>query len=394
VGKWERVKLGDICDVITDGVHNTPKLEIAGVPLLDGADIENMRIINNNPTKFISLETDKILSKRCKPMANDILVSSRGSIGKIAIVEDQQDFNIMGNIILCRPKQGRLNSKYVGYYLVKNTATLKNTSHGSSQKGLYLSQMRSFTIPIPPIEIQKKISQTLDTASELIALRKKQLAELDNLIKAVFYDMFGDPVINTNKWKMDNFGDHLVTIDSGWSPKCHDYAAIDGAWGVLKLSAVTSGKFSVMDNKTLPNDLTPDLSIEVYPGDLLFTRKNTKELVGACAYVFETQSKLMISDIIFRLVIKPDLSKIYLWKLFNNENFKKKIQSIANGSAGSMPNISKSRLLLLTIPVPPIDLQNQFAEVVTKIEEQKTIVQKAFDESQYLFDSLMSQYFE
>lgn len=118
----------------------------------------------------------------------------------------------MGNIILCRPKQSILNSKYAAYYLVISSKNLQNTSRGSSQKGLYLSQMRDFQIPLPPLEVQKKVAQTLDAASELVALRRKQLAELDSLIKAIFYEMFGDPVVNEKGWEVKNLNDICCEI--------------------------------------------------------------------------------------------------------------------------------------------------------------------------------------
>jgi type I restriction enzyme S subunit len=83
-----------------------------------------------------------------------------------------------------------------------------------------------------------------------------------------------------------------------------------------------------------------------------------------------------------------------LWGLFNCQTFKPYIQQLAGGSSGSMPNISKGRLKGLKIPIPNNSMQAKFSKIVTKIEEQKALVKKARDETQYLFDSLMSQYFE
>jgi type I restriction enzyme M protein len=94
--KWPIMKLGDASE-IAGGVHITPPLTKIGVPMLDSTDIRDMFIDDSKPSKFISLETDKELSKRCKPQEGDILISSRGSIGKVAIVKRGQNFNIMGN---------------------------------------------------------------------------------------------------------------------------------------------------------------------------------------------------------------------------------------------------------------------------------------------------------
>ena len=93
---WQIKKLSEICNLITDGVHNSPKYVESGIPMLDSKHIkDDFSIDDQNPTKFISQETDNLLSKRCKPLANDLLISSRGSIGKIAIVKKGQNFNII-----------------------------------------------------------------------------------------------------------------------------------------------------------------------------------------------------------------------------------------------------------------------------------------------------------
>ena len=132
---------------------------------------------------------------------------------------------------------------------------------------------------------------------------------------------------------------------------------------------------------------------EVHNGDLLFTRKNTPELVGMATYVFSTPKNLMMPDLIFRLNTKEICSKIFLWQLINHNLFRGKVQNIASGSAKSMSNISKERLGKMSIYLPPIELQNQFAEFVKATDKSKAAIQKSLDETQLLFDSLMQKYF-
>ncbi len=296
-------------------------------------------------------------------------------------------------IIECHDKE-KLYMRYLYYYLYKYVETLRQQSIGGVIKYIKLENLTKANIPIPLYENQKQIAKTLDTAAELLALRIQQLAELDNLIKSIFYDMFGDPMNNEKVWVLHELKDFLISIDSGRSPICYEQPSEKDYWGVLKLSAVTGGKFLPEENKAIISDDDVVQKHEVVEGDLLFTRKNTRELVGACAYVFGTRNKLLLPDTIFRFVTKPTINKIYLWALFNEVNYKFNIQMLATGSSGSMPNISKSKLYDVIIPVPPLNLQTQFAEIVIKIEEQKALVQKAIDETQYLFDSLMSEYFD
>ena len=124
-------------------------------------------------------------------------------------------------------------------------------------------------------------------------------------------------------------------------------------------------------NKALPEAVASRPELEVKAGDLLFTRKNTYELVGACAFVFETRPKLMLSDLIFRFRLKSgaELDPIFLWGLLTVPSKRRQVQTLAGGSAGSMPNISKGRLIELPIEVPPMQLQKEFAQRVRKIRE-------------------------
>lgn len=391
MSKWPLVRLGDVATVVSGTTPSTTVAEYwdGEYNWVTPAEINDGTIVVDKTQRKITALAIANCGLKSFP-AGTVLLSSRAPIGKVAIAGTEMFCNQGFKNLIC----GELiYNKYLFWYLKYKKDYLNSLGRGATFKEISKTIVENVQVPLPPLEVQKKIAQTLDAAAELIALRKKQLAELDNLVKAVFYDMFGDPVKNEKGWIKDSLENHLEKIDGGWSPKCHDYPATDGIWGVLKLSAVTGGEYKETENKALPNEITPQESLEVHPSDLLFTRKNTRELVGACAYVFETQLRLMIPDIIFRLVTKPSVNRIYLWKLFNNKSFRSQIERLANGSAGSMPNISKGRLALLSIPLPPLALQNQFAVIVTKIEEQKALVEKAIDESQYLFDSLMDEYF-
>lgn len=266
-----------------------------------------------------------------------------------------------------------------------NTSTITNIS----QNGL-----KKVNVWLPPLETQKRIVELLDRAQTLIDKRKEQIALMDQLIQSLFYDMFGDPVLNPMGWEVKIFKDFLNNIDSGWSPKCLAYPANENKWGVLKLSAVTGGRYNSSQNKQLPDDVFPKEKNEVKKGDLLFTRKNTKELVGSCAYVFDTPSKLQIPDIIFRLNTKNDVEKLYIWGLFNDQRFRSQITALASGSAASMINISKAKLNKLVIIVPPLELQNIFADRVKNIEFQKNAMTTSLHELENNFNSLMQRAFK
>ena len=130
-------------------------------------------------------------------------------------------------------------------------------------------------------------------------------------------------------------------------------------------------------------------------GDLLLSRKNTYELVGACAYVFETRPKLLLPDLIFRL--RPQegapVEPVYLWGLLTNAAKRREVQTLAGGSAGSMPNISKARLKTLTIELPPLPLQREFAARVAEVRAMEAAQAESRRRLDALFQSLLHRAF-
>ena len=260
---------------------------------------------------------------------------------------------------------------------------------------LYPKDVARLRIPLPPLAEQKRIAGTLDAADALRAKRREALAQLDTLLHSTFLDMFGDPVTNPMGWELEGLDNWLDNIDGGWSPKCLNRRALIREWGVLKLGAVTWCEFDDSDQKALPPGLAPRPELEVAPGDLLFVRKNTHDLVGAVAYVHRVRPKLMLSDLIFRLRLKSGvgIEPTFLWQLLIQPRQRRVIQRFADGSAGSMPNISKTKLKTLKLIRPPLNLQLRFAAIVQSVEEQKTSQRAHLAELDTLFASLQSRAF-
>lgn len=264
---------------------------------------------------------------------------------------------------------------------------------GATIPHIYFKDYCNEQLPNYSFDEQKCIAAVLDKVSNLIALRKQQIAKLDDLVKSRFIELFGDPSSNDMCWEQVPLSICVESIDNGKSFVC-DSAARQGNWpAVLKLSAATYGFYRPEENKAIIDEdqFVEDATVKV--GDLLFTRKNTPELVGMCAYVYDTPSKLMMPDLIFRLNTTDRCNKVFLWKLINHDLFRGRIQVIATGSAKSMSNISKERLLALEIILPPIELQEQFAAFVEQAEKSKLTVQQSLDKLELLKKILMQKYF-
>lgn len=143
---------------------------------------------------------------------------------------------------------------------------------------------------------------------------------------------------------------------------------------ILKLSAVTYGIYNPSENKALPNEKMFIPELEVHAGDLLFSRKNTYEYVGKTAYVKETPPNLMLPDLIFRLVPKNNCRLRYLNLLINHDTYRPIISGLAGGTTGSMPNISKQRLLDLAIPLPPVNVQEGIEPIIEQSDKSKLMI--------------------
>lgn len=282
---------------------------------------------------------------------------------------------------------------YLYYYLKSKKSYVNNLGRGVAQNNINLSILRDLEVPLPTLSVQRQTVDILDKTAKVIKYRLQQLQKLDNLIKARFVELFGNPISNPMKWDTYQLEECLERIDNGKSFICSDKPRVGDAPAILKLSAATYGDYRPNENKALLDESLFVESAEVHAGDLLFTRKNTPELVGTAAYVQNTPSKLMMPDLIFRLVPNEKVNAVFLWQLINCKEFRPVIQAISGGSAKSMSNISKERLGKIKVICPPRELQDSLIPFVEQTDKSKSIIQKALNKVQLLFDSLMQNYF-
>ena len=299
-------------------------------------------------------------------------------------------FHATEHAVVVQPKI-EMNVHWLYYAL--NAMNLGQYATGAAQPGLAVSKLETLSIEIPNISEQNKIAQTLCKVEQLVNFRKQQLAKLDELVKARFVEMFGNPSNNSLGFPYEPLSNCLLSIENGKSFVCSNDMRQEENPAILKLSAVTYGVYQQDENKAILDSSMFVKSAEVHKGDLLFTRKNTPELVGMCAYVNDTAPNLMMPDLIFRLNTNEKINKIFLWKLINHEFFRGKIQNIATGSAKSMSNISKERLEKLAIILPPLHLQNDFAAFVERVDKQKQTVQQSLEKLELMKKALMQEYF-
>ncbi len=167
-------------------------------------------------------------------------------------------------------------------------------------------------------------------------------------------------------WEWVRLGSVVNASEAGWSPTCIGSPRRPGHWGVLKVSAVSWGKFDAMANKELPPELSPKPEYEVKDGDFLLSRANTAELVARSVVVGKAKPKLMLSDKIIRLDVSSQMNRVYLNLCNNNDHAREHYAAQASGTSSSMKNVSREVVLATPIPLPPLPEQTR---IVARVEE-------------------------
>lgn len=379
------VKLGDIINVLSGFAFKSEFFRDAdGFPIIRIRDV----VRGYTDTYYAGPYDEQFVVQN-----GDILIGMDGNFN----AAKWQGGPALLNQRVCKvtAKEQLVDDGYLFHYLPIVLKRIEDATPFVTVKHLSAGDLKGETIPLPPLPEQRRIAAILDKADALRTKRREVVAQLDRLTQSIFVEMFGDPVANTKDWTRHPLGNLLSGIDSGWSPVCLERPAEADEWGVLKLGAVTSCMFDHRANKALPPGVEPVAGIEVKPGDLLFSRKNTYELVAACAFVESTRPGLMMSDLIFRLQVRDEtkVNKRFLHALFTNSRKRAEVQKLAGGSAGSMPNISKAKLLQMQVELPPIALQDEFAARIKRTNQLKATNQSAAVEADLMFSSLQHRAF-
>ena len=269
------------------------------------------------------------------------------------------------------------------YKMTSLSSYFEREARGVAQKGIYLKQLSQLPIPVPPLAEQQRIVAELDLLTEVIDKRRMQLKDLDTLAQSIFYDMFSK---NEESVPLSYY---VGALSAGKSLAGDEICANK----VLKTGAVTYDKFIASEVKNLPIDYKPDEQHKVCKGDVLISRMNTAELVGACAYVWDCPEHYYLPDRLWRAELKDNANGIFIWKTLISSKLKEQIRKIASGTSGTMKNISKPNLLKVSVPKVELNVQQEFADKIQSIEKQKAAINQSIAETQKLLDYTMDKYF-
>lgn len=311
---------------------------------------------------------------------------SRINVGSVDWQRDEERVIVspLYNVFSVSPE---IDQQYLYYYL-KSSATLyriKEVATGSVRDNLRLSMLYDFMIELPSLDIQRQIVSNLDLLASIIRQRNQQLTKLDELIKARFVEMFGDPLNNEKNWNTstlaemcDGIGDGLHGTpeydESGEYPFINGNNLIDGA---IRVNALTKRVNKATYEKHY---------IEISQNAILLSINGT---LGKIA--FFNGEQVMIGKSACYCNLKVEVNRIFVYNIMKTDAFARYLED--NSTKSTIKNVGLKAIREYRLILPPLSLQKQFAAFVEEVDKSKADVQKALDQTQLLFDSLMQQYF-
>ena len=391
-----KVKLGDIAILINgDRGKNYPSqadIVLDGdVPFVNAGHL-NGRNINFSEMNYISKEKYAQLNSG-KFREGDILYCLRGSLGKKAVVNSSIQGAIASSLVIIRPDSMRVDVDYLMFALDSPSIQeqLIKANNGSSQPNLSAASVRGYEVDLPDKKIQEDIVDKLSKVRAIIDARQQELQKLDDLIKARFVEMFGDTVTNSMNWEEHVLSEYIVFLTSG-SRGWAQYFTDESGEVFITIKNVKNNHINLDNVQYImaPNNKEAERT-KVQAGDLLIsitadlgrTGVVDEDIASKGAYINQHLSLVRLDS--------SKISPLYVSYFLETEGGKRQFES--RNQNGVKAGLNFDAIKSLRILVPDKKLQEEYLQFVKQVDKSKVVIQKALDETQLLFDSLMQKYF-
>lgn len=317
--------------------------------------------------------------------ADTVIIGRKGSINNPIYVEEpfwnvDTAFGLSAKREILMPRYLYYFCQYFDFERLNKAVTIPS---------LTKSDLLKIELKLPTIETQKKIVDRLIKVEQIIQLKKRELQKLDTLVKSRFVELFGDPVINSRGWKKALIGDNcFVTKLAGFEYTQYINYEDSGDVVMVKAQNVKNGKLNRKELSFISNEVSDSLPrSQLAPGDVVMTYVGAN--IGDVA-IIDNEYKYHLAPNVAK--IRPDSERynsiyfMYMLMLLN-------AYIVKNSADTAKAALGMERIRKLNVFVPPIELQNQFADFVVSIDKSKSKIQKSLEETQLLFDSLMQKYF-
>jgi type I restriction enzyme S subunit len=416
---WNRVRFGDIAEIIK-GVSYASEdycgpddgmvfLTIKCVSKAGGFKQAGVKYFKGKPAgpQFLN-PGDLLISNTDLTRAGDI-------VGAPLVVPsfDGKQITLSMDLSKVVESNEKVDRQFLYYMLMTDHARrfMKDHASGSTVLHLQTRAVPQLRLEIPKqINEQSKIAEVLSTVDRAIAQTEALIAKQQRIKTGLMQDLltrgidehgnlrneathtFKDSPLGRipAEWDVVPVKSLLRAIDGGWSPSCIDEPPSQGEWGVLKVSAVSSGIYQPNESKRLPGDLSPIPALEVQQGDVLLCRANgVAELVGTCAYVRQTPTRLLLSDKTLRLQPIPKWVTPYVLSLLLGAHSSRlQIMASFSGSSGQK-NISQAQIQCIQVRRPPLAEQERLVSILEKSSDQIRSSRESLEKLRSLKASLM-----
>ena len=384
-------KLGEVCTIVSG---STPKTSVTSY--WDG-NIKWITPAELNEDTFYIMDSVRHITEEGKEKTGlsylptgTVILSSRAPIGKTAIAGCEMCCNQGFKNLIC---SDAIYNEYLYFFLKSKTDYLNSLGRGATFKEISKSIVESIEIPLPEVNQQKEIAEKFKKLEQLISLRKQQLAKLDELVKVRFVEMFGDPADNVNNLPASPMTAICQIIDGDRGknyPKQEEFSD-NGFCLFLNAKNVTAQGFS-FENCTYITEEKDALlrNGKLCRGDVVLTTRGT---IGNLAF-YDTSVPYENIRINSGMVILR-MNKQVVSEIFFIEQFKMQLDSIKSriASGSAQPQLPISTMNKIEMILPPIELQNQFAAFVERVDQQKQTVQQSLDKLELMKKALMQEYF-
>lgn len=357
---WRRAALGDVCQVVSGG---TPKTGVAAfwdgdIPWVTPKDLAvDKRQVVQRGARSITREGLAKSSAKLFP-AGSVIVSTRAPIGYVAIAGEQMSTN-QGCKIAVPPAE--IDSRYLYWYLLNAKGDMEARASGTTFKEISGKEFARTLLLWPALDEQQRIVEILEDHLSRLDAAAVQVGAVQRRLET-WKRLALDQLVHEQASGTIKLADLVEQIEAGRSFGGSAPPARPDEWGIIKVSAMTWGSFKADENKAVPGDRV-DPRYEIQPGDVLVSRANTTEYVGAPVFVASTRPRLLLSDKSLRIVPRLGTDRAWLATVLGARSTRRQVSRLATGTKDSMRNISQSSLL--SVDVPAADAQQQ-REVVAR----------------------------
>ena len=378
----EYKRLGDIATYINGYPFKPEDRGSEGLPIIRIQDLTG----NSYDLGFYSGE----YPARIEVNVGDVLISWSASLG--VYVWDRGKALLNQHIFKVVFDKEDVNKDFFVFAVRHKLKEMESKTHGATMRHIIKKDFDNTTIPFPSLEKQAEIADILSIVENVIVSRQQELSALDDLIKARFVEMFGDLMENPFEWPVMKISDISTFLKSGLSRKLSDD---DIGIPVIRSGNIQNSQFIYDEVKYWYVDDPQGANTKDYvldDGDILINFINSLSQIGKTAVFRDVGRDCIYTTNIFRMKLAENCNEYYYNWYAMSDYYYRHLRSIIQ-PAVNQASFTTVNFLKLPIPLPPIARQEEFAHFVKQVDKSKLVLNRAINEAQILFDSLMQQYF-